>query len=132
VVSLPALEADEYAHFVPHPTARSSRWTLHRGDRGADLLELGADDGIRTREPHLGKVVMAQPVTCSNALKVYLTCAFACSMQLIASCRYPVVRGTDAGRMRDGMVPRTPTFVRTAFPGDEGEPRREPPCPQSA
>ena len=40
------------------PTARA--WIGEDETRPTDLRLLGADDGIRTRDPHLGKVVLYQ------------------------------------------------------------------------
>jgi hypothetical protein len=57
----------------------------------------GADDGIRTRDPHLGKVGKAHPATCAYAAKRRLTCGLSYPQNPDVSRRYPVRRGTDAG-----------------------------------
>ena len=53
------------------PTARA--WIGEDETRPTDLRLLGADDGIRTRDPHLGKVPEGQPLTCTVALILPLT-----------------------------------------------------------
>ncbi len=58
----------------------------------------GADDGIRTRDPHLGKVAGLDPATCNDTRIGSSTCGYACSVLLNVFRRYSVRRGTSAGR----------------------------------
>jgi hypothetical protein len=57
----------------------------------------GADDGTRTRDPHLGKVAGAAFVTCVLAFIYPVTCTFAFSCDGVVSHRCAVVHGTPTG-----------------------------------
>ena len=65
-----------------------------------------ADDGIRTRDPHLGKVEGTGLLTCCVAPMWPVTCPFAFACNVVVSRRCAVVHGTPTG-------PRGPNFART-------------------
>ena len=56
---------------MPHARRNSSNSAT---GRAADLRRLGADDGIRTRDPHLGKVSRPNPLTRAFPVGVLLSC----------------------------------------------------------
>ena len=64
----------------------------------------GADDGIRTRDPHLGKVAGTGPSDLLRRPNRTLTCAsmFVCNAIVTRCC--PVVHGTPTGPQRDARA----------------------------
>ena len=59
----------------------------------------GADDGIRTRDPHLGKVARGGSATSDDRSKTRSDLRTSYSTVVVDSRRFAVVCGTDAGRM---------------------------------
>jgi energy-coupling factor transporter ATP-binding protein EcfA2 len=57
----------------------------------------GADDGIRTRDPHLGKVAGTGSVTCGDGSIRSMNRAFSFSCNPVGSRRFPVGDGTPTG-----------------------------------
>jgi RNA polymerase sigma-70 factor, ECF subfamily len=57
----------------------------------------GADDGIRTRDPHLGKVPWAGSLTCSDCPIPPVSSTFWFPCNPTVSRRFPVVDGTPTG-----------------------------------
>ena len=68
----------------------------------------GADDGIRTRDPHLGKVPGPASGTCGDVLICAVRRAFWFSWNPVSSRRYPVIDGTPTGPPRCGKRRRSP------------------------
>jgi hypothetical protein len=79
-------------------------WNAPRDPRGS--LGIRADDGIRTRDPHLGKVVEAGSGTCRDKPAAPSDRRFRFSLLPFVSRRFAAFRGTAAGRMRDGNSAR--------------------------
>jgi hypothetical protein len=57
----------------------------------------GADDGIRTRDPHLGKVPGTALLTCGDGAIWHLSSAFSIPCNPVVSRRFSVVDGTPTG-----------------------------------
>jgi hypothetical protein len=57
----------------------------------------GADDGIRTRDPHLGKVAGPGLLTCVDILIWLATWAFSFACNGVVSRRCAVAHGTPTG-----------------------------------
>jgi len=70
-------------------------------ERAADLVFLGADDEIRTRDPHLGNVMGAvrtvRPVPCSTPQSAKPSVQSVCSVQFVY--RYTITRALCAGQL---------------------------------
>ena len=60
----------------------------------------GADDGIRTRDPHLGKVPWTGSVTCGDGRIWAVNRVFSVSCNRDGSRRFPFVDGTPTGLQR--------------------------------
>ena len=85
-------------------------WTAQRINRRAACLR--ADDGIRTRDPHLGKVI-ALPAALRPQTRD----------QLVAACRPPTL--SDAlGRVSNDLGPGAPAALPRRDPGPGGIDRR--------
>jgi hypothetical protein len=87
-----------------HGQAMASSWTdSNRADsRRAETALVrgafsGADDGIRTRDPHLGKVARPGPLTCDVVAISPVSSAFSFACNPVASRRFPVIHGTPTG-----------------------------------
>ena len=57
----------------------------------------GADDGIRTRDPHLGKVPGAGSLTCDVAPILPVSSGFSFACNVVVSRRFSIVDGTPTG-----------------------------------
>jgi hypothetical protein len=79
------------------------RPTREAPSSGALALQLvrgaspGADDGIRTRDPHLGKVARTGSLTCGDGSIRSMNRAFSFSCNPDGSRRFPVGDGTPTG-----------------------------------
>ena len=79
---------------VPAPDVAPSRtWNRRPSAFGG-----GADDGIRTRDPHLGKVGRGRSATSDDRPKTRSDLRISYSTLGVDSRRFAVVCGTDAGR----------------------------------
>jgi hypothetical protein len=67
----------------------------------------GADDGIRTRDPHLGNVLQVTPGTSGNARRCALSWSLVCPVRSVVSRCSPSSCGRSAAWRRHGVTPRT-------------------------
>jgi hypothetical protein len=94
-----------------------------------DLRFFGADDGIRTRDPHLGKVPATGSVTCGDGPTWRVSTAFSSSCNPTVSRRFSVVDGTPTGPRRSLGGMSTSTTVASSRPSQKPTSRSDGPRP---
>jgi hypothetical protein len=90
--------------------------TNRQRERHCDLRFFRADDGIRTRDPHLGKVANVVPPTCAEAAKVSVSRAFGSRRHSSIAHGFPFSDGRKTG----SKARTTGTLARVWRPSQPG------------
>jgi hypothetical protein len=72
----------------------------------------GADDGIRTRDPHFGKVAGLASLTGGVAPTCSVSCVFSFACNAVVSGRCAFVHGTPTGPLRHEPEPEHELLIR--------------------
>ena len=99
--------------WVARRVARSAARARPPPERGPDLHLCGADDGIRTRDPNLGKVTRG----CCGSRAARRICALTCGYGVYSRWLALVVFGYSADQRRTGRATAGSSRSATPLPG---------------